>query len=99
MDKFAIVEEQFEYKGHDCICIFTEWGVRCGYVSVDKYKDFTLYNEIDCHGGITFSDCLPHNYGAKAQFYIGFDCAHCYDAHDFDQAFKYGLIDKKTRDR
>ena len=22
MSKFAVVEKQFEYKGHDCICIF-----------------------------------------------------------------------------
>lgn len=25
-NKFAVVEKQFEYKGHDCICIFNKKG-------------------------------------------------------------------------
>ena len=48
MDRFAVVEKQFEYKGHDCICIFTACGYRCGYVSVDDHKDFWEY-DIDCY--------------------------------------------------
>ena len=39
MDKFGVLEKQFDYKGHDCICIFNCLGYRCGYVSVDDYKD------------------------------------------------------------
>lgn len=35
MSKLGIVEKQFEYKGHDCICVFNCLGYRCGYVSVD----------------------------------------------------------------
>lgn len=35
MSKFVVVEKQFEYKGHDCICIFGCRGYRCGYVFVD----------------------------------------------------------------
>ena len=51
MSKFAVVEKQFEYKGHDCICIFGCRGYRCGYVSVDDNKEFNEY-DIECHGGL-----------------------------------------------
>ena len=66
MSKFAEVESHFEYKGHDCICIFTAAGYRCGYVSVDDYRDFTEY-DIDCHCCLSFgasylnSDFNPKN--------------------------------------
>lgn len=53
MDKFGVLEKQFDYKGHDCICIFNCLGYRCGYVSVDDYKDCYEY-DIDCHCGLSF---------------------------------------------
>lgn len=53
MSKFAVVESHFEYKGHDCICIFTVKGYRCGYVSVDDNRDFWDY-DLDCHCGLSF---------------------------------------------
>ena len=96
--KFGIVEKQFEYRGHDCLVVFTHLGVRNGYVSVTEDKDYNDYN-IDCHGGLTFSGELPYDYGQKAKFYIGFDCGHCGDDRDFDTAYKYGLIDAELRDR
>ena len=73
---FAVVEKQFNYKGHDCICIFSIRGIRCGYVSVsDKEKPYDDY-DIDCHGGLTFDGELPDYYKPKADYYIGFDCGH-----------------------
>lgn len=98
INKFGIVEKQFEYRGHDCLVVFTHWGVRNGYVSVPDDKDYNNY-DIDCHRGLTFSGELPYDYGQKAKFYIGFDCGHCGDGHDFDTAYKYGLIDAELRDR
>ena len=92
MSKFAVVEKQFEYKGHDCICVFTACGVRNGYVSVDDHKDFDKY-EIDCHCGLSFGaarlykECNP-----KKEYYTGFDCGHICDGSDYDTALKYGLI-------
>lgn len=49
MSKFVVVEKQFEYKGHDCICIFGCRGYRCGYVSVciedkNNMKDVAIIN-------------------------------------------------------
>lgn len=95
---FAIVEKQFNYKGHDCICIFSIRGVRCGYVSVtDKEKPYDDY-DIDCHGGLTFDGELPDYYKPKADYYIGFDCGHYCDGVDYDQAVKYNLIEQSEAD-
>lgn len=97
--KFGIVEKQFEYRGHDCLVMFTHWGVRNGYVSVSIDNDFVDYSYIDCHGGINFSGELSPDFNPKAKFYIGFDCGHCGDERDFDIAYEYGLIDAELRDR
>lgn len=95
MSKFAVVEKQFEYKGHDCICIFTALGVRNGYVSVDDNKDCFDY-DIDCHCGLSFgAGHLFDEYNPKSALYIGFDCGHICDGHDYDTALKYGLINEK----
>ena len=95
---FAVVEKQFNYKGHDCICIFSIRGVRCGYVSVtDKEKPYDDY-DIDCHGGLTFDGELPDYYKPKADYYIGFDCGHWCDGVDYYQAVKYDLIEQSEAD-
>lgn len=94
MRKFGVVEKQFKYKGHDCICVFTHLGFRNGYVSVNENKDFSTY-DIDCHCGLTYNGELPEYYNPKAQYYIGFDCGHICDGIDKIQAYKYGLVDDK----
>lgn len=51
-------------------------GHLCGYVEVPDGLSVNI-NEIDCHGGITFSDRwdeLPTD-----GYYIGFDCMHFRD--------------------
>ena len=89
--KFAIVEKKFEYKNHECICVFNRLGFRCGYVSVKENKEFTHY-DIDCHCGLTYNGELPPEYEPKHKYYIGFDCGHICDKQDIDQAYAYGLI-------
>lgn len=89
--KFAVVEKKFEYKGHECICVFNHLGFRCGYVSVQELKDYCEY-DIDCHGGLTFGNSLHEDYEPSRAFYIGFDCGHYCDYQDKEQAYKYGLI-------
>lgn len=94
---FAVVEKQFNYKGHDCICTFSANGVRCGYVSVsDKERLYT--DEVACHCGLTFDGELPDYYNPKAYYYIGFDCGHWCDGVDYDQAVKYNLIEQSEAD-
>ncbi len=95
---FAVVESKFTYKGHECICIFTHWGYRCGYVSVSNEGDYEDF-DIACHGGLTFSgDLLDMGYGPSKPFFIGFDCGHYGDGCDLDMALRYGLIDVRERD-
>ena len=95
---FAVVEKQFNYKGHDCICIFNINGFRCGYVSVtDKEKTYDDY-DVMCHFGLNFDGELPDYYKPKADYYIGFDCGHWCDGVDYDQAVKYDLIEQSEAD-
>ena len=89
--KFAIVEKKFDYKGHECICIFNQLGFRCGYVSVIENKEFITY-DIDCHCGLTFNGELSSDCEPKYKYYIGFDCGHICDKQDLEQAYKYELI-------
>ena len=97
MEKFAVVEKHFSYKGHDCICVFNCMGFRCGYVST---KHVVSYSEvvIDCHSGRTFGDVLFKEYEPKEVFYLGFDCGHFSDGVDPGLAYKYGLINEQERD-
>ena len=95
---FAVVEKQFNYKGHDCLCTFSIRGVRCGYVSVsDKEKPYDDY-DVDCHGSLTFDGALPDYCNPKADYYIGFDCGHYCDGADYDQAVKYNVITQSAAD-
>lgn len=91
MNKFGVVEKHFEYKGRDCICVFSYMGYRCGYVSVDEVKDYSNFN-VNCHCGLSFDGELPDYYKPKADYYIGFDCGHICDGNDYDTALRYGLI-------
>lgn len=95
---FGVVEKQFEYRGHDCICIFNKHGFRCGYVSVDTDKDYMDF-DIDCHGGLTWSGKVYPYYNPKSKYYIGFDCYHIGDACDMLQALKYNLITQEEFDK
>ena len=100
--QFAVVEKIFQYKGHECICIFNHLGYRRGYVSVDNVVDIEHYMELgydNCHGGLTFGGELPYNYGQTKSKYVGFDCGHFCDGYDFEQAYKYGLITEEELDR
>lgn len=92
MTKFAVVEDKFYYKGHECICTFNRLGVRCGYVSVHVKKHHSEYN-ISCHCGLSFgADKLSDEYSPSEKYYIGFDCGHICDGQDLQQAKEYGLI-------
>ena len=95
LNKFGVVEKHFEYKGHDCICVFSYMGYRCGYVSVDDAKDYSNF-DIDCHCGLSFGAKEVYSYyNPKKKYYIGFDCGHICDGNDYDTALRYGLIPEK----
>lgn len=98
MKKFAVVEKQFQYKGHDCICVFNRNGFRCGYVSTTLRRHYDNF-DIDCHCGLTFDGMLPEVYAPKEIFYIGFDCGHYCDGLDTKLAYDLGLIDDDDKKR
>lgn len=97
MLKFAVVEKQFQYKGHDCICTFCRNGYRWGYVSTTLHRGCSRF-DIDCHCGISFVGALPEAYAPKHAFYIGFDCGHICDGIDTQLAYEYGLIDEVAKE-
>ena len=100
------LEKEFESNGLKCAVLFMSIGHRCGYVGVPighslfglQYMD--IDNDIDVHGGITYSD-KNDNYPIKDNelWWFGFDCAHHGDAQDYEQAFNYGLISKESYER
>lgn len=95
MNKYAVVEKRFEYKGHDCICIFCKYGYRRGFVSTALCRnDF----DIDCCYGRCYIGVLAEEYTPKGPFYIGFDCGHICDGIDTQQAYEYELIDEVEKE-
>lgn len=75
--------------GLRAIVVMQELGHRCGYVVISK--DHPLYgisnishdeiSSLDVHGGVT---CVNYAIGIGPKiddiWYIGFDCAHCFDS-------------------
>ena len=45
--------------------------------------------DIDCHGGLTYSGFRDDN--SKEYWYFGFDCAHANDGVDIESLKKYGF--------
>jgi len=92
----AVIEGGGCYKGYEYIITFVGRGHRCGYVAVPD-GDWSDDDDIDCHGGITFSS---KNHGAKAllpvacnDLWIGFDAAHAWDLPCYETDRKYFLYD------
>lgn len=86
------VERDFEHKGFRCVVVAQQAGHRCGYVQIPKNhpcfgKPYTIINEfLTVHGGLTYGSMkttYPVNTD-ELSYWLGFDCAHCGDARDFD---------------
>lgn len=92
-----VVEDGGIYKDYEYLVTFNDSGFRCGYVAISEthpiYNSEEEYPDYDVHGGVTFfdhghivEDILGHMCTDK---WIGFDCGHCYDLNDWEQAKKY----------
>lgn len=89
------------YKGYNWLITSCGWHPCC-YVEIPEnnklfnqyYYDSDLEN-IDCHGGITFSD--SRDFGLGKFYYIGWDYAHFgdYSAMEFDGLIRNNATDKK----
>lgn len=97
------------YNGMRYIVKFFEDGHRCGYVCIDDEKKFNelkrsfdehYTTDIICHGGITFVEELIGDDYLPDGKWIGFDCAHCGDGRDYENAIKvFGETDYIKRMR
>ena len=93
-----IQETRFEYKGFPCVVLFQPMGFRCGYVGLpkgNKYYDRD-YDGIDvnCHGGLTYARAYLALQTDNDTWWIGFDCAHCFDYYDIAKLKEYYGEDK-----
>lgn len=74
-------------------------GYRCGYVCIPKGHPWhgIDYDKItaEAHGGLTYSER-----GTDGSWWVGFDCAHCFDAPDaslYPKSARYGLARGEIR--
>lgn len=81
-------EVEFEHCGLKCkILRVKTLGHLCGYVGIPEnhrfykksYDDLNEINELEVHGGLTFSDTI----GNDGLWYFGFDAAHGCDLTPF----------------
>ena len=78
-----------EHLGFQWVVVNNGMGYRCGYARVPlghpwhgkKYRDL---DDVAVHGGVTFTEAdVPCDApGADTDWWIGFDCAHAFDAPD-----------------
>ena len=89
-----VLETKFEYKGYSCVVLFLPGAYRCGYVGIPvshklAQKSVDELSFLDCHGGITYSEPYLHECEDTDTWWIGFDCAHCFDGYDIETAKQY----------
>ncbi len=88
IDRPADVLAHGEHLGYEWMVIHNGMGHRCGYVKVPPGHPWHggNYNDIgaDVHGGLTFAEAdVPCGKGgADDGYWLGFDCAHSFDAPD-----------------
>lgn len=98
-------ESRFEYKGFPCVVLFMPIGYRCGYVGLPKYNIYygKKYDDIpmDCHRGLTYSNCELYGQDDMNTWWIGFDCGHFCDGLDkakFEEYYEDDLKEMPVND-
>lgn len=89
-----VLETKFTYKGYPCVVLFMPGAYRCGYVGIPTgnklaRKSADELSFLNCHGGITYSEPYLHECEGNDTWWIGFDCAHCFDGYDIETAKQY----------
>lgn len=81
--------ESGETRGFEYEIVHNEMAYRCGYIKVlPGHPWFGVHYdsiEADVHGGLTYSDygvACAGEHDEKAEWWVGFDCAHGGDAPD-----------------
>lgn len=86
-----VLETKSTYKGYPYVVLFMPGAYRCGYVGVPyshklSKKDVDDLGYLSCHGGVTYAKSHLDNCDDKDTWWIGFDCAHCFDGYDIELA-------------
>ena len=89
-----ILECKFDYKGYPCVVLFMPGAYRCGYVGIPYSHKLAKKRVVDlgylnCHGGVTYAEPSLYDCSDDNTWWIGFDCAHCFDGYDVDAAKQY----------
>lgn len=80
--------EWFGSHGYPLLIVRNGAGALCGYIGVPKGHPWYNkgYDDIDphpdCNGGLTYAgigNAKISHFDAPGVFWLGFDCAHCYD--------------------
>lgn len=92
--KQPVLETKSTYKGYPYVVLFMPGAYRCGYVGVPyshklAKKSFDDLGYLSCHGGVTYTESHLYNCNDENTWWIGFDCAHCFDGYDVDAAKQY----------
>jgi hypothetical protein len=95
VDKPSLLLARGVHLGFEYMVTHNDIGNRCGYVKVEPGHPWHGLDEEavrtaeddhpEVHGGLTFSgpDKPCDKGGEDAGWWLGFDCAHCWDAKDF----------------
>jgi hypothetical protein len=74
------------HKGFEWAIVHNNYGYRCGYVKVTSehpwYRKGYNIIGVKVHGGLTFSEADIPCGGDDNGWWVGFDCAHSFDAPD-----------------
>lgn len=89
-----VLETKSTYKGYPYVVLFMPGAYRCGYVGVPynhklAKKDVDKLSHLKCHGGVTYAEPSLYDCNDDNTWWIGFDCAHCFDGYDVDAAKQY----------
>lgn len=89
-----VLETKSTYKGYPYVVLFMPGAYRCGYAGVPyshklAKKSIDDLDYLNCHGGVTYTESHLYNCNDENTWWIGFDCAHCFDGYDVDAAKQY----------
>lgn len=98
-------ESHGQHAGFTFCVLIMPMGHRCGYVLIPSghpWHDKSIYDiDAEVHGGLTFGEHIDETHVNAARwpahgYWIGFDCAHYFDAPDFDEMSPEYLSQYKT---
>jgi hypothetical protein len=90
VDHPDVLIEEGTYQDYEYVITHNSKGYRCGYIKLQPDHPWSGKDALDInaavHGGITFAEsdkpCEENPHEEDVHYWVGFDCAHLYDAVD-----------------